>query len=63
LQWSDIGVSRRDDVKFDVLTGFPFSTVSTTDLKISQNWFGTTRLRLGYQFADRFLGFVTGGIA
>ncbi len=28
-----------------------------------QNWFGTTRLRLGYQSADRLLAYVTGGVA
>jgi len=32
-------------------------------MNIGQNWFGTTRLRLGYQVFDRFLAYVTGGAA
>jgi len=63
FQWSNVSASRRDDTRFEVLDGFPFTALTTSEMKITQNWFGTTRLRLGYQFADRFLAYVTGGLA
>jgi outer membrane immunogenic protein len=63
LQWSNIRALLHDDNTFVVTDGFPLSSVATSETKISQNWFGTTRLRLGYAFADRFLAYVTGGVA
>jgi outer membrane immunogenic protein len=63
LQWSNIRALLHDDNTFDVTDGFLLSSVATSETKISQNWFGTTRLRLGYTFADRFLAYVTGGVA
>jgi len=32
-------------------------------LSVGQNWFGTTRLRLGYQAFDRLLVYATAGVA
>jgi outer membrane immunogenic protein len=65
LQWSNIGASSRIDTMYVYNTGSPVpsSGLDTASMNIRQNWFGTTRLRLGYQFADRFLAYVTGGIA
>ena len=31
--------------------------------RFGQDWYGTTRLRLGYAVTDRFLAYVTGGLA
>jgi outer membrane immunogenic protein len=55
LQWSNIRALLHDDNTFVVTDGFPLSSVATSETEISQNWFGTTRLRLGYTFTDRFL--------
>jgi len=65
FQWSNIGVSRRNDsaIVFDTTSAFPISALTATEMRITQNWFGTTRLRLGYPFADRLLAYVTGGVA
>jgi outer membrane immunogenic protein len=63
LQWSNIRALLRDDNTFQVTQGFPISSVATSETRINQNWFGTTRLRLGYTFADRFLAYATAGVA
>jgi outer membrane immunogenic protein len=65
LQWSEIRAVRREDTAymFGIGSGFPITGTTATEMKIGQNWFGTTRLRLGYQFADRFLAYATGGLA
>jgi len=65
FQWSDVRASNRSDsaVVFDLTSQFPINALTATDMTIRQNWFGTTRLRAGYQFADRFLAYVTGGVA
>jgi opacity protein-like surface antigen len=65
LQWSDIRASSRIDTAYAYNTGSPIPStgLDATSMNIRQNWFGTTRLRLGYQFADRFLAYVTGGVA
>lgn len=65
LQWSNIGALSRIDTTyaFNTASPVPNSGLDTASTNIRQNWFGTTRLRLGYQFADRFLAYVTGGVA
>ena len=65
LQWSNIGASSGIDRMYAYNTGSPVpnSGLDTASMNIRQNWFGTTRLRLGYQVADRFLAYVTGGVA
>ena len=65
FQWSNVRASNRSDsgVVFDAASPFPIVVQRAAEMAIKQNWFGTTRLRLGYQFADRFLGYVTGGVA
>jgi outer membrane immunogenic protein len=64
LQWSNVSALNRTDTSsvLNMLT-LPNSGLTTTSMTIRQNWFGTTRLRLGYQFVDRFLAYVTGGVA
>jgi outer membrane immunogenic protein len=65
FQWSEIRSIRRDDTAYMYNVAGPYTAIGTTasEMKIGQNWFGTTRLRLGYQFADRFLAYATGGLA
>jgi outer membrane immunogenic protein len=64
LQWSGIRASNRNDAMYVYNIGsFPINGLISTSMNINQNWFGTTRLRLGYQFADRFLAYATGGVA
>jgi outer membrane immunogenic protein len=65
LQWSNIGASSGIDRMYAYNTGSPVpnSGLDTASMNIRQNWFGTTRLRLGYQVADRSLAYVTGGVA
>lgn len=65
LQWSDVAAIRGDNTRsdFNISGGFPNSGIVQTEMRVQQNWFGTTRLRAGYAFADRFLAYVTGGIA
>jgi outer membrane immunogenic protein len=65
LQWSNIGALNGvgTAIALDPASAFPTNSSTRKEMTISQNWFGTTRLRLGYQFADRFLAYVTGGIA
>ena len=38
-------------------------TVVTTDVSARMNWLGTTRLRLGFLPIDRYMIYVTGGLA
>jgi opacity protein-like surface antigen len=55
-QWSDVKGSEHE---------IPSSTIGTvrfTDLRIGMDWFGTTRLRLGYALG-RFLPYITGGVS
>jgi opacity protein-like surface antigen len=68
LQWSGIRASSRSNVS--EIDFFPpgdspafTESSSTSQINIRQNWFGTTRLRLGYQAFDRVLAYATGGIA
>jgi opacity protein-like surface antigen len=65
LQWSGIRAENRSDTMYlyNIGSPYPISGLTATGMNINQNWFGTTRLRLGYQFADRFLAYVTGGVA
>lgn len=65
LQWSEIRASSGIDSMYAYNTSSPFpnSGSNVSGMNINQNWFGTTRLRLGYQFADRFMAYVTGGVA
>lgn len=65
LQWSDIAAIRGDTTRneYGISGGFPNGGLITSDMRVQQNWFGTTRLRAGYAFADRFLAYVTGGLA
>ena len=65
LQWSNIGALSRIDTMYTYNTSSPVpsSGLNTASMNIRQDWFGTTRLRLGYQFADRFMAYVTGGVA
>lgn len=65
VQWSNIGARRQDDTASVINIGNPLQSLGlfTTETRISQNWFGTTRLRLGYSPADRLLAYVTGGLA
>jgi outer membrane immunogenic protein len=59
-QWSDVGQSQHETTA--TATIIPFASARTTDLVIGLDWFGTSRLRLGYAI-DRFLPYVTGGVA
>jgi len=65
FQWSDIRASNRRNaaVSLNADTPFPINWLTSTETAVRQNWFGTTRLRAGYLFTDRFLGYVTGGVA
>jgi outer membrane immunogenic protein len=65
FQWSNIQASNRSDTatSINATTPFPINTLASANMAISQHWFGTTRLRLGYAFADRLLAYVTGGVA
>jgi outer membrane immunogenic protein len=63
LQWSGIGAINRSNI-----VGLYYPPISTgfqqnSQLTIRQDWFGTTRLRLGFQAFDRGLIYATGGIA
>ena len=55
-QWTDV-----EEREHERAIGFPLGTVRSTDLHIGLDWFGTTRLRLGYAYG-RFLPYLTGGI-
>lgn len=65
LQWSNIAAIRGDTTRgdYNINTGNPTGGLDQSETRVQQNWFGTTRLRAGYTFADRFLAYVTGGIA
>lgn len=65
LQWSDIRASDSRNIAVSIgATGpFPINSFTSATITVRQNWFGTTRLRLGYQAADRLLAYVTGGVA
>ncbi|MDR3469548.1 MAG: outer membrane beta-barrel protein [Xanthobacteraceae bacterium] len=62
FQWSGIQArNRQADTTTNPLLGAVY--LNTSDMTIGQNWFGTTRARLGYAFADRILAYATGGVA
>jgi hypothetical protein len=63
LQWSDIRASRQSNSSGAYTDPSAGVFAGSSGLAISQHWFGTTRLRLGYQVFDRFLAYVTGGVA
>ncbi|HWY78207.1 MAG TPA: outer membrane beta-barrel protein [Verrucomicrobiae bacterium] len=54
-QWSDVKESEHE-------TASTNPTLRFTDLRAGLDWFGTTRLRLGYALG-RFLPYVTGGVS
>ena len=60
-QWSDVKESEHEQAA-SALFGIPGQTVRFTDLRIGMDWFGTTRLRLGYALG-RFLPYITGGVS
>jgi outer membrane immunogenic protein len=64
FQWSNIGAQNSDNTHFnyDIGGGYPIGGYNFAGMWISQNWFGTTRLRAGYAF-DHLLVYVTGGVA
>ena len=65
LQWSNVAAIRGDTVRSDygISGGFPNGGTDVWQMRVQQNWFGTTRLRAGYAFADRFLAYTTFGLA
>ena len=60
FQWS--GAQFRGDVNTTTIVG-PAVVSNAGSAQVGQNWFGTTRVRLGYAFSDRFLPYITGGLA
>src|SRR3984893_12552792 len=60
-QWSDVKESEHERAA-SALFGIPGETLRFTDLRIGMDWFGTTRLRLGYALG-RFLPYITGGVS
>ncbi len=60
LQWSGID-ARSCMSESEIEPGSAFYYAS--DLTVRQDWFGTTRLRLGYQPFDRAMIYATGGVA
>jgi outer membrane immunogenic protein len=63
LQWSGIRGSRASELSEITLYKPPYPGYASSSLSVNQNWFGTTRLRLGYRPTDRLLAYATGGIA
>ena len=55
-QWADVKESENE------IAASTTPTLRFTDLRIGLDWFGTTRLRLGYAFG-RFLPYITGGVS
>jgi outer membrane immunogenic protein len=55
-QWADVKESEHE------IAASTVPTLRFTDLRIGLDWFGTTRLRLGYAFG-RFLPYITGGVS
>jgi outer membrane immunogenic protein len=55
-QWSDVKESEHE------IAASTIGTLRFTDLRIGLDWFGTTRLRLGYALG-RFLPYITGGVS
>jgi outer membrane immunogenic protein len=55
-QWSDVKESEHE------IAASTVPTLRFTDLRFGVDWFGTTRLRLGYVFG-RFLPYITGGVS
>ena len=60
-QWSDVKESEHEKAT-SALIGISGGTLRFTDLRIGLDWFGTTRLRLGYALG-RFLPYITGGVS
>jgi outer membrane immunogenic protein len=63
LQWSGIRAAGASNIVGTYTPPMVAGFSSNSSLAISQNWFGTTRLRLGYQPFDRVLAYGTGGVA
>ena len=62
FQWSGIRGTDNDAN----ITQYCFgcgADISPSQSNITQNWFGSTRLRLGYAVSDRLLPYITGGLA
>lgn len=57
IQWSDIKMSHQATTSASIVGAFTYA-----DIHNSLEWFGTTRLRLGYSFG-RLLPYITGGVA
>src|ERR1700730_14481832 len=55
-QWADVKESEHE------IASSTIGTLRFTDLRIGLDWFGATRLRLGYALG-RFLPYVTGGVS
>ena len=58
-QWADVKESEHE------IAASTIPTLRFTDLRIGLDWFGTTRLRLGYALYafGRFLPYITGGVS
>ena len=62
---SATGANENDDARAEVFlpnnTDFPYNT--TNQAKSTLPWYSTLRPRIGYTFGDRFMLFLTGGLA
>lgn len=65
MQWS--GISARASANNVAATlgpgGFGTAAVFSGSAHFGQEWFGTTRLRVGYALTDSFMPYITGGVA
>lgn len=64
MQWS--GIAERANANTTSTTafaGFVGATTGWGGAKFGQDWFGTSRVRIGYAVTDRFLPYITGGVA
>ncbi len=51
------------DHQFNAPGGGSFENYLVGQGRFGQDWYGTTRARIGYALTDRFLAYVTGGVA
>lgn len=65
LQWSELAAQYHISAlrQFNVNTPTPSVGMAIANMDVRQDWFGTTRMRLGHVFAGQWLAYVTGGIA
>ena len=65
LQWSGIAAQyhKRTLLQGNFNTSFASTGLQLANMDVTQDWFGTTRLRLGHVFAGQWLAYVTGGVA